>query len=309
MEKKKFILPAAILISIFVVGLFVGTQVLAQIQDETDTNDPTLEVLEIDSPFGSLADEDNTYREVLNYEGQTLDKYKELKEEYEELQDIYDIAYGPRKEELREKIEAKTKDILVTKLGALDTYLKSMIDGLDDLNVVDEDKMNALRTVSSEFADFAKQTQDSINNVESEDELEALIPVVNNRISSSYDLTLYYLTLLSIHRGEYLKDQLVLKASLVQKHIDASGALGGDVEPVQKDFDYAMLDLEDSKNEYIQQKQELLATQPTNTREVLNVLRDVTGTSKTVSESQEKLVDVIFDLKILYGQSPWDIDN
>ena len=266
-------------------------------------------LLAANSPFGNLADEQNQERAVFDMHGKTVSDYTDLLQEYRQLDDEYLKAYGAQKTVLAEQVLARAKDVLLAKLGAAETHLKNLIQRLGSLNLLTDSDRQILNSELASYQGFMDDAKADIDAATTIPELRVISLEINRETLESFGIANYYVAKLSITRGLTIIDALMGRADLVQAHITASGALGGNVSGIQVMFDASMLNLEKAKNSYQSIAAALADLTPSGSIAMQAQFDKVRQTNTSVAGSHTDLKKVMADLRGLFGQSPWAIDR
>ena len=266
-------------------------------------------LLAANSPFGNLADEQNQERAVFDMHGKTVSDYTDLLQEYRQLNDEYLKAYGAQKTVLAEQVLARAKDVLLAKLGAAETHLKNLIQRLGSLNLLTDSDRQILNSELASYQGFMDNAKVDIDAATTIPELRVISLEINRETLESFGIANYYVAKLSITRGLTIIDALMGRADLVQAHITASGALGGNVSGIQVLFDAAMLNLEKAKNSYQSIAAALADLTPSGSIAMQAQFDRVRQTNSSVAGAHVDLKTVMADLRGLFGQSPWAIDR
>jgi len=276
-------LPTATLIIIFT--LFLGPISFAQ-----------------NSAFSDLADERNLNREILSTTGLTLADYFSSKEEFMALRSLYNESFGTRKTELAAQMLGKAKDVLMAKLGATSTYLGNLYVRVVETGRATETNLTAFNKVKSDFNASIAGFETKIGEAETLADLSAVSIEINVAIQTAVGGSRQLLTTLTVARGESMVERIEERAVVILEHINASADRGGNVAQVQQTYNAAMLSSEAAKETYA-----AINADTTSTADSLK--SKLQRANQSLRNTYEGLNDVLKDLKVLYSQSPWQIDE
>lgn len=286
MSKSLVLLP---LISL----VFLGTVVFAQ-----------------DSPFGNLADEEKTDRTVFSTENLTLEDYLSVKSNYENLVELHERAFGTRKTELAKQMTARAKDVLVSKIGAAQTFFVGLLENVKETKRLSEISITLLEDVSKSFEELVPDYLIQIEKEEATlDDLVETSEQLNDSILASLEGVSDQISILAVARGQFLIELIDQKAPIILAHLNASADLGGNTEGVQDDYNAAMLKMEKARDGYNQIAESIGDGSSFDTRDRDQLLNRVSGANKDMRAAYDGLENVLSDLRILYSQSPWEIDK
>lgn len=263
-----------------------------------------------ESPFENLSSEENNLRTVFGIENQNLNTYLDVKQSYDNLSELYERAFGTRKEELSLQLVARAKDVLVSKTGAVLNYTQDLIIDVEKTNRISEEELKVLSLSTADFRLTGLEYEEEIDTKTTIEELTNLSKTYNK---SFFDVlvSLKLATIqLSVARGEFLIEQMQGEGDLLQAHLDASANVGGNIGSIQEVFNEGMLDLEAAKTKYKE------VTIQLNNAEIEEGDRDYEGllnksisANKKVSSGHGSLKNVLSSLRALYSQSPWQLER
>ncbi len=283
MRKTLILLPTITLA--IVITLFLGSSSFAQ-----------------DSAFSNLADEKNLNREFLSPRGLKRADYLSSRGEYTDLRSEHDQSFGTRKTELAAQMLGRAKDVLTAKLGATSTYLENLYSRVAETGRASEATLAALNKVKNDFVALASGFETKIEEAETLADLRAVSIEINTAIQAAINGSRQALTTLTVARGESMIERIEERAVVVLEHINASADRGGDVEGVQETYNAAMLSLEAAKETYA-----AINADTTSTPDSLKAR--LQQANQNLRSAYEGLSSVLEDLKVLYSQSPWQIDR
>jgi hypothetical protein len=260
------------------------------------------------SPFADLADEQNKYRTVRKASGSTLQTYQQKLDEYQLLSAKYEESYGSARIEMGERVLARGKDVLLAKLGAIGSHSSTQKDKLESAAVLSDKGKEAFASNLSVYRDFVKEYEPKVNVAENVPELVVLSMSVNSEGLALLNSILVFKAPLSILSGRTLIDNMMDESDLFQAHIDAAVDAGADVTKIQQNMDTSMLNLEEAKIDYSTLENELDLLGTTSFRPD-NFRGNLARVNQSILEAQEMLKEVIVDLEVIYGQSPWDVSK
>ena len=263
-----------------------------------------------ESPFGDFNTPEVKLRFFDSVEGLTINDYLSTKENYVNLEEIYERAFGTRKVELEEQILARAKDLVYAKLGGTQTQLLDVYRKSEETGLPSAQTLEALDVAIDAFAEEVPGYLRLVEPTESVDEVIEVNKLANDDIELALDALVPTLSILTVSRGEQLILDIEFKAEVIKEHLIASTDLGGATGDVQEDFEDAMLELEEARDDY--EKITLLVGDGSKLDIKTNALNEVRSllTSSTVSmrKASDGLSKAVDDLRVLYGQSPWEID-
>lgn len=264
-----------------------------------------------ESPFGNLNEEADTgpKRLVESYVGQTIADYLELVENYKNLASLYERSYGARKTELALELNLRAKDVLTSKLGAIDTYLTTLQYKSSETGFLSEDGELQAAAVPALYEITIGTYQSVIETDLTLEELGDLSKILNEELAMYGETVRPQIALVAVFRGEHLISQIESRTPVILAHLAASEALGGNTAPIKADFDKAMLNLEDARDDYKTLKELAAGGAPTDTSSYGDLSGFIRNTNNSMRRAYDGLDTVLADLRALYGQSPWDIDT
>ena len=244
-----------------------------------------------DTPFGSLVPEE----EVVEVVG-SIDQYREYIDDYDEIAEELNEAYGERKQQLEEDLVSKAKQILFSKLGAVEKYLNRMAES-EDVGDTDQD-----------FLDKKIDYADKINSAEDMGKLREVETELNEEI---------FRVLLSLREiiAKWSHDRAILvitktlkESRVIQAHINAAAERGANGEKLQQVFDNAMLEIERAQADYskllnvLEDEEEEAAERRTD-----SINRRLDNANGNLEDGVNGLVGVLQMLQEEYSQTPWQL--
>lgn len=263
-----------------------------------------------DSPFGDLSSEENNLRTVFGTENQNLDSYLDVKQSYVNLSELYERAFGTRKDEIGLQLVARAKDVLVSKTGAVLNYIEELLIDVEKTSRISEEELQVLSTSAAEFRALATEYEPEVGAKTTTEELETLAETYNESFIVVLAATRLATIQLAVARGEFLIQQMQAQGNLIQENLNASANVGGNVAPIQDVFNEGMLDLEEAEAAYLSVTTELNnADLEGEEKDYDSLLNKIISANKKVGSGHGSLKNVLSSLRALYSQSPWQLDK
>uniref|UniRef100_A0A7C4TIM5 DUF3829 domain-containing protein n=1 Tax=candidate division WWE3 bacterium TaxID=2053526 RepID=A0A7C4TIM5_UNCKA len=257
------------------------------------------------SPFGNLGDGQGSGEATVAVEGQTLASYQKALADYEKLYLIYTKSYGPQKAAFESQILAKGKDVMISKLGAIQTFINDLRKELSDSGLLPDETKPAYDSGVTNFQSFTTTKVNEINSLDSVDVLPKFSENLNKSILPNMQFGEVYIARISVLRGRYLIEKLMDLAPIIQAQINTAADVGADIEEAQRSLDSSMLILEGLKISYTKIEREANMASVEKTFDS-DFMANTRATNVKLVEAYKGITETLTNLKTLYAQAPWD---
>lgn len=260
------------------------------------------------SPFGSLTGSDNNEESSVQMQGQEVEDYVDAMNQYNEILDLYEKAYGSQKAVLEDQLIARAKDAMYSKLGAIETYLEALIKNAEFYGQIDSQDKETLGLKLGEYRNAMADYAEDVKEAENMADIRVVSGEFNAYLDGFLSVKNKHISRISAVRGLEIIEVAMNEIDLMRFHLDSAAGLGHDTELTKAKFDSAMLNLENAKDVYLDVQSGTENLNILDSANTSNYVSKIISTNRDVIKAQEDLKEVVVDLRQFFGYSPWKVD-